>query len=47
MEEITGAEFDTAIHIGPTEEPMTIEEIAEVLDGEVVFPEGEAVEDET
>ena len=36
MEEITGVEFDTAIHLGPTEEPMGIEEIAEALDAEVV-----------
>ena len=35
MEEITGVEFDTAIHLGPTEEPMNLVEIAEALDAEV------------
>jgi len=36
MEEITGVEFDTAIHLGPTEEPMSLVDIAEALDAEVV-----------
>ncbi len=36
MEEITGAEFDHAIHLGPTEEPMDIEEIVEELEAEVI-----------
>ncbi len=35
MEEITGVEFDNAIHLGPTEEPMNLVEIAEALDAEV------------
>ena len=35
IEEITGVEFDKAIHLGPTEEPMNLVEIAEALDAEV------------
>jgi len=35
IEEITGVEFDNAIHLGPTEEPMNLVEIAEALDAEV------------
>ena len=35
MEDITGVEFDTAIHLGPTEDVMDAEEVAEALDGEV------------
>ena len=35
IEEITGVEFDTAIHLGPTEEPMSLVDIAEALDAEV------------
>ncbi len=36
MEEITGVEFDDAIHLGPTEEVMDIEEIIEELEAEVI-----------
>lgn len=36
MTDITGVEFDNAIHMGPTEEPMLIEEVIEALDAEVV-----------
>ena len=35
IEEITGVEFDTAIHLDPTEEPMSLVDIAEALDAEV------------
>ena len=36
MEEITGVEFPTSVHLGPTEEIMDVDEVAEVFDGEVV-----------
>ena len=36
MEEITGVEFPTAIHLGPTEKALDAEGVAEVLEGEVV-----------
>jgi hypothetical protein len=37
VEDITGVEFEEdAIHLGPTEEVLTVEEVAELLDGEVV-----------
>ena len=36
MEEITGVEFETSIHLGPTEEIIDAEEVAEILDGEVI-----------
>jgi hypothetical protein len=39
MEEITGVEFDTSIHLGPTEDIMDAEEVAEALDGELLKEE--------
>jgi len=39
MEEITGVEFDTAIHLGPTEDIMGAEDVAEALDGELLKEE--------
>jgi len=39
MEEITGVEFDSAIHLGPTEEVMEAEEVAEAFDGDVLEQE--------
>ena len=36
MEEITGVEFEHAIHMDPTEEALEVDEVAEILDGEVV-----------
>ena len=36
MEEITGVEFEHAIHLDPTEEALEVEEVAEILDGEIV-----------
>lgn len=36
MEEIAGVEFDNAVHLGPTEDVLDVEEVAEALDAEVV-----------
>ena len=36
MEEITGVEFEAAIHLDPTEEALDTDEVAEVLDAEIV-----------
>jgi hypothetical protein len=36
MEEITGVQFDNSIHLGPTEEVLDVEEVAEILDAEVI-----------
>ena len=38
MEDITGLEFDHAIHLDPTGEVMDAEEVAEAFDGELVDP---------
>lgn len=34
--DITGVEFENAIHLGPTEEALTAVEVADIVDGEVV-----------
>ena len=39
MTDITGVEFDDAIHLGPTEDVLEAEEVAALLDGEVVEDE--------
>ena len=36
MEEITGVEFDDAIHLGPTEGVLSAEEVVDLFDGELV-----------
>ncbi len=40
MEEITEVEFEHAIHMDPTEEPLDLDELIEALDADVVEEEG-------
>ena len=36
MTDITGVEFENAIHLGPTEEALEAVEVADIMDGEVI-----------
>ena len=36
MTDITGVEFENAIHLGPTEEALEAVEVADIVDGEVI-----------